>query len=57
MNFKEEIEFKVNKNNFVIIGLVFIMFFLYFNEKKEVENDIRNIMNLKCREMKFKFLK
>ena len=53
-NFKEETELTANKNNFVITGLVLAAFPLYFNEKKEVENDIRNTMNLKCREMKRK---
>ena len=57
MNFTEETELTANKNNFVITGLVLPAFPLYFNEKKEVENDIRNAMNLKCREMKHKLLK
>ena len=57
-NFKEETELTANKNNFVIAGLVLAAFPLYFNEKKEeVENDIRNTMNLKCRETKRKLLK
>ena len=57
-NFKEETELTASKNNFVITGLVLATFPLHFNEKKEeVENDIRNTMNLKCRETKRKLLK
>ena len=55
-NFKEETELTASKNNFVITGLVLATFPLHFNEKKEeVENDIRNTMNLKCRETKHAF--